>query len=61
MGRCQFLRHHAKEWDLAAVNLILEEAGARVRNFDGGNSIYGGNAIAYVPPLENAVKELLGW
>ena len=56
-----WLDAHAKEWDLAAVNLILEEAGARVRNFDGGNSIYGGNAIAYVPPLENAVKELLGW
>jgi histidinol-phosphatase len=56
-----WLEAHAKEWDLAAVNLILEEAGARVRNFDGGNSIYGGNVIAYVPPLENAVKDLLGW
>jgi histidinol phosphatase-like enzyme (inositol monophosphatase family) len=56
-----WLEAHAKAWDLAAVNLILEEAGARVRNFDGGNSIYGGNAIAYVPPLENAVRDLLSW
>jgi hypothetical protein len=39
----------------------LEEAGARVRNFDGGNSIYGGNAVAYVPALEKSVKDLMGW
>ena len=56
-----WLEPHAQAWDLAAVNLILEESGARVRNFDGGNSIYGGNAIAFVPLLENAVKELLGF
>jgi histidinol-phosphatase len=56
-----WLEAHAKAWDLAALNLILEEAGARVRNFDGGNSIYGGNAIAYVPRLENAVRDLLSW
>jgi histidinol phosphatase-like enzyme (inositol monophosphatase family) len=56
-----WLEAHAQAWDLAAVNLILEESGARVRNFDGGNSIYGGNAMAYVPALEPAVKDLLGW
>jgi histidinol-phosphatase len=56
-----WIEAHAQPWDLAAVNLILEEAGVRVRNFDGGNSIYGGNAMAYVPALENAVKDLLGW
>ncbi|HYP07981.1 MAG TPA: inositol monophosphatase [Bryobacteraceae bacterium] len=56
-----WLEAHAQPWDLAAVNLILQEAGARVRNFDGGNSIYGGNAIAYVPPLEGVVRDLLGW
>lgn len=56
-----WLEAHAKAWDLAGINLILEEAGASVRNFDGANSIYGGNAIAYVPALENAVKDLLGW
>jgi histidinol-phosphatase len=54
-----WLEAHAEAWDLAAIKLILEEAGARFRNFDGGNSIYGGNAIAYVPPLEAAVNDLL--
>jgi histidinol-phosphatase len=46
-------------WDLAALQPILEEAGARVRNFDGGNSIYGGGTVAYVPALESTVNELL--
>jgi histidinol-phosphatase len=55
-----WLEAHAAAWDLAAVKLILEEAGARFRNFDGGNSIYGGNGIAYVPALEAKVKDLLG-
>ena len=54
-----WLEAHAKEWDLAAVKLILEEAGARFCNFDGGNSIYGGNAMAYVPSLERPVMDLL--
>ncbi len=47
-------------WDLAALQPILEEAGARVRNFDGGNSIYGGGSVAYVPALESTVNDLLG-
>jgi histidinol-phosphatase len=61
-GRCElWLEPHAQPWDLAALKPILEESGARFRNFDGGNSIYGGNAIAYVPALEPLVKDLLGW
>jgi histidinol-phosphatase len=55
-----WLEAHAKAWDLAALKLILEEAGARFCNFDGNSSIYGGNGIAYVPALEPAVKALLG-
>jgi fructose-1,6-bisphosphatase/inositol monophosphatase family enzyme len=54
-----WLEAHAQAWDLAAIKLILEEAGARFTNFDGGNSIYGGNGMAYVPSLESAVKDLL--
>ena len=56
-----WLEAHAKPWDLAAMKLILEEAGADFRNFDGGNSIYGGNGIAFVPGMESSVKNLLGF
>lgn len=55
-----WLEAHAKPWDLAGPKLILEEAGARFRNFDGGSSIYGGNGIAYVPGLEAKVRALFG-
>ena len=54
-----WLEAHAQPWDLAALKLILEEAGARFRNFDGQSSIYGGNGLAYVPALENDVWKLL--
>jgi histidinol-phosphatase len=54
-----WLEAHAKPWDLAAIRLILEEAGAEFCNFDGGNSIYGGNGIAYVPSLKKCVRDLL--
>ena len=33
-----------------------EEAGARFFNFDGGNSIHGGNAVICVPPLEAELR-----
>ena len=54
-----WLEAHAQAWDLAAIKLILEEAGARFCNFDGGSSIYGGNGVAYVSSLEPAVRDLL--
>ncbi len=49
----------AAAWDLAPMKVILEEAGARFINFDGGSSIYAGNAVAYVPALEPVVRELI--
>lgn len=55
-----WLEPHAKAWDLAPLKVILEEAGARFLNFDGRSSIYGGNCVAFVPGLENSVRELLG-
>ncbi len=47
-----WLEPSAKPWDLAASKIIIEEAGGRFVNFDGGNSVYGGNCIACVPALE---------
>jgi fructose-1,6-bisphosphatase/inositol monophosphatase family enzyme len=46
-------------WDLVALQVILEESGARMVNFDGGRSIYGGNAVGYVPALQPVVRDLL--
>lgn len=59
-GRAEvWIEPHAQPWDLAPLRVILEEAGARFFNFDGGESIYGGNCAACVPALEPAVRELL--
>jgi histidinol phosphatase-like enzyme (inositol monophosphatase family) len=49
-----------KPWDLAPVKLVVEEAGGRFLNFDGGSSIYGGNCVCCVPALEREVREFLG-
>jgi histidinol phosphatase-like enzyme (inositol monophosphatase family) len=49
----------AAPWDLAPLKIIIEEAGGKFVNFDGGSSIYGRNGIGYVPALEKTVEELL--
>ncbi|MGH9632766.1 MAG: inositol monophosphatase family protein, partial [Bryobacteraceae bacterium] len=54
-----WIEPHAKAWDLAALQIILEEAGAVFINLDGGRSIYGGNCAAFVPALEGPVRKLL--
>lgn len=45
----------ASPWDFAPLKVILEEAGARYLNIDGGASIYAGNGIGCVPGLEREV------
>jgi len=46
-----------KPWDLAPMKIILEQAGGRFFNFDGGSSIYGGNCVGCTPALaEEAAK-----
>jgi fructose-1,6-bisphosphatase/inositol monophosphatase family enzyme len=49
----------AAPWDLAVWKILAEEAGARFFNFDGGNSIYAGNCVVCVPPLETAFRRLV--
>jgi histidinol-phosphatase len=46
-------------WDLAAVRVILEEAGAVFHDFSGARTIYGGSAVAYAPGLEQEVRAFL--
>jgi len=60
-GKAEFwLEPVAKAWDLAPLKIIIEEAGGRFLNFDGGSDIRGGNGVAFVPALEPVVRELLG-
>jgi histidinol-phosphatase len=46
-------------WDMAGPRVILEEAGAKFWNLDGGSTIYSTNVCAFAPGLEPAVREFL--
>lgn len=50
----------AAPWDLAALKVIMEEAGAVFFNTDGGNSIYGGNCLGCAPALVGDLKKFVG-
>jgi histidinol-phosphatase len=54
-----WIEQSAKPWDLAALKIISQEAGARFFNFDGGNSIYGGNCVICVPALETSMRRFV--
>ncbi|MGB9634196.1 MAG: inositol monophosphatase family protein, partial [Chloroflexaceae bacterium] len=47
-------------WDLAALKVIAEEAGAAFFNFDGGCSIYGGNCVIAARGLEGRLRQVFG-
>ncbi len=49
----------AQPWDLAALQVIAEEAGGRFFNFDGGRSIYAGNCVVCAPGMEPEVRRFL--
>jgi len=49
----------AREWDLAPLKIIVEEAGGVFFNFDGRSSIYGGNGVACVPALEPEMRRFV--
>ncbi|MCS7024618.1 MAG: hypothetical protein NZV14_07435 [Bryobacteraceae bacterium] len=49
----------AKPWDLAPIQVIVEEAGGKFFNFQGGRSIYAGNCVVCSPGLEQEVRQFL--
>ena len=49
----------ASPWDFAPLKVILEEAGARFLNADGGSTIYAANGIGCAPGLEQEVRRFL--
>ena len=60
-GRAEvWIELSAKAWDLAPIQVIAEEAGAKFFNFDGGRSIYGGNCVLCVPFLEEELRRVRG-
>ena len=44
-------------WDLAAAQVILEEAGAAFFDFEGNRTIYGGNVVACTPGIEQEMRK----
>jgi histidinol-phosphatase len=50
----------AQPWDLAALKILVQEAGGSFGAFDGTDTIYGGNAWACTPGLKSYVGQLLG-
>lgn len=46
-------------WDMAAAQVILEEAGAVFFAFNGKRSIYEGNCVACTPGLEASMRDFL--
>jgi len=49
-----------KPWDLAAIKIIVEEAGGRFTDFAGTATIYGGTAIASNGLVHDEIIRLLG-
>ena len=59
-GRAEvWITLEAREWDLAALKIIGEEAGARFFNLDGRSTIYGGNCVLTIPVLETELRLFL--
>lgn len=48
-----------KPWDLAAIKILIEEAGGRFTDFSGRPTIYGGNAVASNGVLHEDILRLL--
>jgi|HigsolmetaAR202D_1030399.scaffolds.fasta_scaffold15951_2 Archaeal fructose-1,6-bisphosphatase and related enzymes of inositol monophosphatase family len=55
-----WLEQTAQCWDLAPLKILVEEAGGRFFNYDGGSSIYGGNCVCCTPALESEARRFLG-
>ncbi len=54
-----WIEPNAAPWDLAPLKILIEEAGGVFKSFAGEPTIYGGNAYACTPALEEQVRQLL--
>jgi histidinol phosphatase-like enzyme (inositol monophosphatase family) len=56
-GRAEaWIESQAKPWDLAPLKIIAEEAGCVAFDFEGKDTIYGGNYVICVPALADGIK-----
>ncbi len=51
-----WIEAQAKPWDLAPLKIIAEEAGCATFDFEGNDTIYGGNYVICVPALADEIK-----
>jgi histidinol-phosphatase len=54
-----WLEAQAKPWDLAPLKIIADEAGLVTFDFNGEDTIYGGNYVICVPPLAGELKRFV--
>jgi histidinol-phosphatase len=55
-----WIEAQAKPWDLAPLKIIAEEAGCAAFDFEGNDTIYGGNYVICAPALADEVKRFTG-
>jgi histidinol-phosphatase len=55
-----WMERKAEVWDLAPLQVIIEEAGGRYFALDGSRSVDAGNAVACTPALEAEVRRFFG-
>ena len=53
------IEHGVHAWDIAALKPILEEAGGRLTDWDGGHDIYRPDVIASNGRLHDLARELM--
>lgn len=55
-----WIEAQAKPWDLAPLKIIAEEAGCSVFDFEGKDTIYGGNYVICAPALADEIRRFVG-
>jgi histidinol phosphatase-like enzyme (inositol monophosphatase family) len=55
-----WMESQAKPWDLAPLKIIAEEAGCATFDFNGNDTIYGGNYVICVPALADEIRSFVG-
>jgi histidinol-phosphatase len=55
-----WIEAQAKPWDLAPLKVIAEEAGCVTFDFEGNDTIYGGNYVICVPALADEMRRFVG-
>ena len=58
-GSLDIAMEFVKPWDIAALKIIIEEAGGKVTNLQGNDTIYSGHCVATNGKLHNKGLEIL--